>query len=127
MDMVSKLQYFIPEKWARIDVSVLVGGSSDTAGPQHLVQSLGCSRCNNVVLKWMESVSCLQVTSWIPVPPTGTGHCCLTCLPGTKAPSLLACQLRFLGDCELPAGSTLISVPAGQTARDHTQSIVVGW
>lgn len=48
MDMVSKLQHFIwkMDAWS---VSVLVGGSSDTAGPQHLVQSLGCSRCNNVV------------------------------------------------------------------------------
>ena len=44
------LQYFIwkMEAWS---ISVLVGGSSDTAGPQHLVQGLGCSRCKKVVPK----------------------------------------------------------------------------
>ena len=40
MDMVSKLQYFIwkMDAWS---VSELVGGSSDTVGPQHLVQDRG--------------------------------------------------------------------------------------
>lgn len=59
----------------------------------------------------MGGVSCLQVTSGSP-----SRHrlesLLPACLPGTKAPSPACLSTAFSGDCELPAGSTLISVPA---------------
>ena len=78
-------------------------------------------------LKWMESVSCLQVTSWIPVPPAGTGHCCLTCLPGTKAPSPACLSTAFSGGLGAACWKHPHICPSRDTARDRTQSIVVGW
>lgn len=110
MDMVFKLQYFIwkMDAWS---VSELVGGSSDTVGPQHLVQDLGGGGADAMMWspKCMESVSSLRQ---LPGPPQAQVFAALLVFLAQMLHPPLASQPCFLGDCELPAGSTLISVPA---------------
>ena len=66
----------------------------------------------------------LQVTSWT---PAGTGHCCLTCLPGTNAPSPACLSTVFSGRLWAACWKHPHICPRRDMAHDHTQSIVVRW
>lgn len=116
------------EKMDAWSVSVLtVGGSGSTEGPQHLVQSLGCSRCMRESWNgW--SVSCLPGNFLDPL-PRHRHRSLLPYLSSTRHKgSIPAClSTAFSGGLWAACWKHPHICPSRDTARDRTQSIVVGW